>query len=78
MLNKIFEHHMRGAHALPHEVFALIYIYIYIYIYIHINLGHNKELCVKYWKNTRLYHIKNICSRKLMDLLHLQLITWTL
>ena len=41
-------------------------------------MGHNKELCVEYWKNTRLYHIENICSRKLIDLLHLQLITWTL
>ena len=33
MLNKILECHMRGAHALPHEVSAFIHTYIYIYIY---------------------------------------------
>ena len=30
MLNKILEHHIVGAHALPHEVSTYIYIYIYI------------------------------------------------
>ena len=32
MLNAILEHHIIGAHALPHEISAFIYIYIYIYI----------------------------------------------
>ena len=30
MLNKILERHMRGAHALPHEVSVFIHIYIYM------------------------------------------------
>ena len=30
MLNKILEHHMVEADALPHEVSTYIYIYIYI------------------------------------------------
>ena len=30
MLNAILEHHIIGAHALPHEISAYIYIYIYI------------------------------------------------
>ena len=28
MLNAILEHHIVGAHALPHEISAYIYIYI--------------------------------------------------
>ena len=59
--------------ALSHMRSLLLYIYIYIYILI---LTPTDVTSNQSWKNISLYRIHNICSGKLTDLLHSQLITY--
>ena len=56
--------------VLSHMRSLLIYIYIYILILTPTDVTSNHS-----WKNISLYRIHNICSGKLTDLLHSQLIT---